>query len=94
MDNETLKLLATLQKILYDVITILHNKDNSDKPFEIGCKCKNAVSQLKLNQMLSAVFDNIPNLFVKSKETEDDKYIVCVSREFPNKSTLELEENL
>jgi Ni,Fe-hydrogenase III component G len=94
MDNETLRLLATLQKILYDVITILHNKDNSDKPFEIGCKCKNEEAQLKLYQMLLAVFVNIPNIYTKMKETEDDKYIVCVSREFPNKSTLQLEENL
>jgi len=75
-----IRLLATTQKILYDVITLLSNKDNNNKPFEIGCKCKTPEIQLKLNVMLSGVFSDFENIVVKMKD-EDEKHIVCVSRE-------------
>jgi len=71
MENkDKLGVLVTTQKILYDIISIISNKDNNGKDFKIGCKCKSDVIQDKLYKSLCVIFEDYG--FKVVKESDDN----------------------
>jgi hypothetical protein len=76
--DDDIRILATSQRILYDVMSILTKEDCNGKPFEIGCKCKSPETQDQLYDVLKSVFRHTPDI-IAQKKPED--YIVCVIRE-------------
>jgi hypothetical protein len=73
MENQ--KVLATLNKIIYDVLTILSTDDKKDEPFEIGVRCKTEEVQNKLFKMLCAIFEDFKNLNVVKDSDELKVYV-------------------
>jgi len=84
--NQNLKNLATVHKIIYDVITIMSDEKKNDEPFQIGVKTKTEEAQIRIYNILVHVFQEFENLFVV-KETEDLK--VYVERSFVSKARSE-----
>jgi hypothetical protein len=74
MDKEKLGVLATTQKILYDIITIISKPENDNKDFKIGCKCKSQLIQDKLYKSLCAIFEDCGFKIVK--ESDDNKVYI------------------
>lgn len=71
--KEKIGVLATVQKILYDVLTIISKQENDDKPWKIGCKCKSDEIQEQLFESLCVLFKNFKFNIVKEKN--DDKLV-------------------
>jgi len=72
---DKLKVLSTVQKILYDVITVLSNVENNGKPFEIGCRCNDIKTQVKLHRILNAIFNDYDDLNIDTKEEDNVVFI-------------------
>jgi hypothetical protein len=72
---DKLKVLSTVQKMLYDVITVLSNEENDGKPFEIGCRCKDVDTQVKLHRILKAIFNDYNELNIDTREEDNVIFI-------------------
>jgi hypothetical protein len=92
MDKEKLGVLATTQKILYDIITIVSKPENDNKDFKIGCKCKTEIIQDKLYKSLCAIFEDCNFKIVK--ESDDNKVYIenIVRRERSQSFSEEIED--
>jgi hypothetical protein len=71
--KEKIGVLATVQKILFDVLSTITKKENDDKPWKIGCKCKSDEIQEQLFESLCILFKNFHYNVVKEKN--DDKLV-------------------
>lgn len=87
-NKDKIGVLVTTQKILYDIISIISNKDNNGKDFKIGCKCKSDVIQDKLYKSLCVIFEDYGFKVVK----ESDDNLVYVERIVREKSVSFSEE--
>jgi hypothetical protein len=76
--TDDLRILATSQRMLYDVMSILTKEDCKGEPFEIGCRCKSPEMQEQLFDVLNSIFRHTTEVSAV-KKPED--YIVCVVRE-------------
>jgi hypothetical protein len=72
----SLRLAATVHRLLFDALQILGNPGNNE-PFEIGCKSKDSDTQDTLYHILKATLAGIDDITVECK-AED--YIVCIKR--------------
>lgn len=72
-----LRILSTAHRLLYDVMSILTNKECDGKSFEIGCKCKVPAVQEQLSEVMTSIFKHTPEIEIKTKEED---YAVCVLR--------------
>jgi hypothetical protein len=86
--EDDLRILATSQRLLYDVMSILTKDECKGEPFEIGCRCKNPEIQDQLFEVLNTIFKHTPDIEAY-KKAED--YIVCVVREASPKPSDKLE---
>lgn len=71
---EKLKVLATLNKIIFDVLSVLSKDENKDAPFKIGCKCKTLEDRDNLFDKLCSVFIDLKFNIVK-ESTDNMVYI-------------------
>jgi hypothetical protein len=79
-DNmQQVKVLNTINKILFDVNTILQKKDNEQ--FEIGVRLKTENEQDYIFHVFSQIFMNHDDIYVISKKDDDDKLVVCILRD-------------
>jgi hypothetical protein len=88
MNKEKIGVLATTQKILYDIISIVSKPENDNKHFKIGCKCKSELIQDKLFKSLCAIFEDCNFKIVK----ESDDNLVYVERVIRDRSVSFSEE--
>jgi hypothetical protein len=70
-----LKQLATLHKLIYDVLSMLSNDEYKNEPFEIGVKCRSPDIQLNMYKKLTCVLEEHEDLKVEMK---DEDNVVCV----------------
>lgn len=77
MSTSSLRLPATIHRILHDCLQILGNTENQE-PFEIGCKTKSPEDQDVLYRILKMTLEGVGSIKVECK-AED--HIVCVKRE-------------
>ena len=68
---ENLRILSTVHKLIYDVLSVINNEKMKDEPFEIGVKCKTEEIQLKIYKILTAVFLDHENMRVEMKEDDN-----------------------
>jgi hypothetical protein len=68
-------MLNTVHRMLYDLVKAVNT--DSEEDFEIGCRCKDAVAQLKLYTVFNTLIGEIENVKVEMK---DESFIVCVKR--------------
>ena len=81
MENN--RILVTVHKLIFDVLSVINNDKMKDEPFEIGVKCKTEEIQLKLYKILVAIFLDHENMRVQIKE---DDNVVAIIKE---KETIE-----
>jgi hypothetical protein len=74
---DKLKLLGTLNKIIFDVLSVISKKENEELPFEIGCKCASVEIQEKLRDMLKAIFSEFSELEIITREEDN---VVCIEK--------------
>lgn len=77
-NTQQVKLLNTINKMLFDINTILQ-KDEKE-PFEIGVRLKTADEQNYIFYVFSNIFTDHDDIRVITKKDDDDKLIVCVER--------------
>jgi hypothetical protein len=68
---ENLRILSTVHKLIYDVLSVINNEKMKDEPFEIGVKCKTEEIQLKIYKILTAVFLDHENMRIEMKEDDN-----------------------
>jgi len=78
-NTQQVKLLNTINKMLFDINTILQ-KDEKE-PFEIGVRLKTADEQNYIFYVFSNIFTDHDDIKVITKKDDDDKLIVCVERD-------------
>jgi hypothetical protein len=78
-NKEQSKVINTINKMMFDINTILQKDDK--EPFEIGVRLKTNNEQDYLFHVFSQIFMNHDDIKVVSKKDDDDKLIVCVVRE-------------
>jgi hypothetical protein len=71
--KEKIGILATVQKILFDVLSTITKPENDDKPWKIGCKCKSDEIQEQLFDSLCVLFTYLNYNVVK--ENNDDRLV-------------------
>jgi hypothetical protein len=72
------KLLNTINKVLFDVNTVLGKK--SDEPFEVGVRLKTSDEQNYIFSVFCCIFRDHDDIRVITKEDDDQKLIVCIER--------------
>jgi hypothetical protein len=72
---QQLKSLATIHKLIYDVLSMLSNDEYKNEPFEIGVKCRTEENQLNIYKKLTAIFIDHEDLTIEMK---DEDNVVCV----------------
>ena len=72
------KLLNTINKVLFDVNSVLGKK--SDEVFEIGVRLKTSDEQNYIFSVFCSIFRDHNDIHVIAKEDDDQKLIVCVVR--------------
>jgi hypothetical protein len=87
MITSSLRLPATIHRIIHDCLQILGNIENKE-PFEIGCKTKSPEDQDLLYRILKLTLGEIQDIKIECK-AED--YIVCVKRLDQEPESLEIE---
>tara|TARA_R110000868_G_C10437197_1_gene724983 strand:- start:162 stop:416 length:255 start_codon:yes stop_codon:yes gene_type:complete len=78
-NNQQIKIINTINKMLFDVNSVLQ-KDNNES-FEIGVRLKNHQEQDYLFTVFSTIFNDHTNINVISKKDDDDRLIVCIIRD-------------
>jgi hypothetical protein len=78
-NDKQVKLLNTINKMLFDINTILQKEEKD--PFEIGVRLKTVDEQNYIFCVFSNIFTDHDNIKVISKVDDDDKLVVCVERE-------------
>ena len=78
-NKQQVKLLNTINKMLFDINTILQ-KDEKE-PFEIGVRLKTSDEQNYIFYVFCNIFTDHDDIKVISKVDDDDKLFVCVERE-------------
>ena len=90
--KQKLGILATTQKILYDIITIISKPENDDKDFKIGCKCKSDEIQDEIFDSLCVLFKNFKFNIVKEKNDDKLVYIEKIVKQRTKSFSDELED--
>jgi hypothetical protein len=72
---QNIKILSTVHKMIYDVLTMMTNDEHKDEPFEVGVKCRNQEIQLKIFKMLNCIFEEHEDLSIQMKEEDN---VVCI----------------
>jgi len=75
--DEHLRILATSQKMIHDLLSIMRNKEHDGQPFEIGCKCNTQLLRDQLFDVMSAVFRYTPGMQIEKREID---FVICVKR--------------
>ena len=78
-NDKQIKLLNTINKMLFDINTILQKEEKD--PFEIGVRLKTVDEQNYIFFVFCNIFTDHDNIKVISKVDDDDKLVVCVERE-------------
>lgn len=74
----SLAVIATVHRLLHDLLQILSEPNNLEKPFEIGCRTKSPEAQENLYNILCLIVAENKSVVVE-KKAED--YIVCFKNE-------------
>jgi len=82
--SDSVRILATTHKMLYDLISVINNPECDGKPFEIGCRCKTEEIQAQLYDIMKSALRHIDDITVSKK---DNDYIVHVERSCDSSST-------
>jgi hypothetical protein len=77
--NQQIKLINTINKMLFDVNSVLQ-KEN-DESFEIGVRLKTDDEQTYLFTVFTTIFNDHDNIKIVAKKDDDDKLIVCIVRD-------------
>lgn len=92
--KEKIGVLATVQKILYDVLSTITKKENDDLPFKIGCKCKSDDIQDQLFDSLCVLFKNFKYNVVKEKNDDRLVYIEKIVKKRSESFSEEIVEDI
>ena len=77
VNPDSVRILATAHKMLYDIISVVNNPECDGKPFEIGCRCKTEEIQAQLFDTLKSALRHMDDIVVMKKE---ENHIVHVDR--------------
>jgi len=72
------KLLNTINKVLFDVNSVLGKK--TDESFEVGVRLKTSDEQNYIFSVFCCIFRDHHDIHVIAKEDDDEKLIVCIER--------------
>jgi hypothetical protein len=78
-NTQQTKILNTINKMLFDINTVLQKNEN--EPFEIGVRLKTADEQNYIFFVFCNIFTDHDDIKVVSKVDDDDKLVVCIVRE-------------
>ena len=77
---DSVRILATTHKMIYDIISVLNNPECNGKPFEIGCRCKTVEIQAQLYDTISSALRHIDDIIVIRKEHDNIVHVERVCR--------------